>query len=320
MKNLKLWPFLFFMSIILCLSACADFSVRSESSDLSSEHSIGFEDSHIELRHIPPYSGSPYVSINDNIPYFTDEELTAHSFELYSELDDLGRCGVAYACIGSDLMPTEERGSIGQIKPSGWHTTKYNGIIDGNYLYNRCHLIGYQLSGENTNEKNLMTGTRYLNMEGMLPFENMVSDYVKETGNHVFYRVTPVFEGDNLLASGILIEAESVEDHGNGILFCIYAYNVQPDITIDYATGESSLNTDADSIAESSSISESAVLQEQEVISENITYVINRNTGKFHYPTCRSVKDIKEKNRWDYSGTREEVISMGYEPCKQCNP
>lgn len=320
MKNLKLWPFLFFMSIILCLSACADFSVRSEPSDLSPEHSIGFEDSRIELRDIPLYSGSPYVSINDNIPYFTDEELTVQSFELYSELDDLGRCGVAYACIGSDLMPTEERGSIGQIKPSGWHTTKYNGIIDGNYLYNRCHLIGYQLSGENTNEKNLMTGTRYLNMEGMLPFENMVSDYVKETGNHVLYRVTPVFEGDNLLASGILIEAESVEDHGDGILFCIYAYNVQPDITIDYATGESSLNTDADSIAESSSISESAVLQEQEVISENITYVINRNTGKFHYPTCRSVKDIKEKNRWDYSGTREEVISMGYEPCKQCNP
>lgn len=266
----------------------------------------------ISLNDVPAYSGDPYVVINANIPYFSDEDLTTNSFELYSELDELGRCGPACACVGLDLMPTEERGNIGSIKPSGWHTIKYNGIIDGNYLYNRCHLIGYQLSGENTNERNLITGTRYLNVNGMLPFENMVADYVKETGNHVLYRSTPIFDGDNLLASGVLLEAESIEDDGNGVLFCIYAYNVQPSIIINYATGESSLNVNADL--------ESSIEESQEVMPECSTYIINTNTGKFHYPTCKSVKDIKEKNKFEYSGTREEAISMGYIPCKQCNP
>ena len=155
------------------------------------------------LSDVEPYSGSAYVAVNGNIPYFTSSELTTTSFELYSALDSLSRCGTAYACIGQDLMPTEERGSIGSVKPSGWHTVRYNGVVDGNYLYNRCHLIGFQLSGENANERNLITGTRYLNIDGMLPFENMVADYVQETNNHVLYRVTPVFEGDNLLAAGV---------------------------------------------------------------------------------------------------------------------
>lgn len=180
------------------------------------------------------YSEQPYIEINNNVPYFSEADLTTESFELYSDLDEYGRCGTAYANICIDIMPTEERGEIGQIRPSGWHTVKYNDIIDGNYLYNRCHLIGYQLAGENTNEKNLITGTRYLNIQGMLPFENIVTDYVKETGNHVLYRVTPIFEEDNLLASGVLMEAESVEDKGYGVLFCVYVYNVQPGITIDY--------------------------------------------------------------------------------------
>lgn len=188
---------------------------------------------------IPPYEGSAYIEINGNVPSFTEEELVTESYEYYSELDELGRCGTCTASIGTDIMPTEEYGSIGSVKPTGWHTIKYAGIVDGNYLYNRCHLIGFQLTGENANVKNLITGTRYLNIEGMLPFENRVAAYVKETGNHVMYRVTPVFEGDNLLASGVRLEGKSVEDDGKGISFHVYCYNVQPGITIDYATGDS---------------------------------------------------------------------------------
>ncbi|MDO4618531.1 MAG: DNA/RNA non-specific endonuclease [Clostridia bacterium] len=193
------------------------------------------------IENLPPFDGeTPYVVINENNPAFDEDEITNKSFEEYSNLDHLGRVGTATACIGKDIMPTEERGSIGSVKPSGWHTVKYD-IVDGKYLYNRCHLIGFQLTGENANEKNLATGTRFLNTEGMLPFENMVADYVKETGNHVMYRVTPYYDGDNLLASGFGIEALSVEDGGEGICFNIYAYNVQPGIEIDYKTGESSL-------------------------------------------------------------------------------
>lgn len=188
---------------------------------------------------IPAYSGQAYVEVNGNIPYFEDSELSAESYEYYSELDLLGRCGVCMASIGQDIMPTEERGEIGGVRPSGWHTVKYPGMIDGNYLYNRCHLIGYQLAGENANTKNLITGTRYMNTEGMLPFENMVADYVSKTGNHVMYRVTPVFEGDNLLSDGVLMEAKSVEDNGAGVLFNVFCYNVQPGITINYENGES---------------------------------------------------------------------------------
>lgn len=194
----------------------------------------------INLDAMPEYADVAYATINNNIPNFSEDEYTTISFENYSELDDLGRCGVAYACIGTDVMPTEERGEIGQIKPTGWHTVKYD-IVDGKYLYNRCHLIGYQLAGENANERNLITGTRYLNIEGMLDFENEVADYVEETENHVLYRVTPVFKGSNLVASGVQIEAYSVEDNGAGIQFNVYCYNVQPGIEIDYATGESCL-------------------------------------------------------------------------------
>ena len=199
----------------------------------------------ISAADIPAYAGDPYVTINDNEPQFLETDLATSSYEYYSDLDDLDRCGVVYACIGTDLMPTEERGNIGSVKPSGWHTVKYD-IVDGKYLYNRCHLIGYQLSGENANVNNLITGTRYLNVEGMLPFENMVADYVKETENHVLYRVTPVFEGNNLVASGVQIEAQSVEDQGEGILFNVYCYNVQPGVTIDYATGDSVLAENAE--------------------------------------------------------------------------
>lgn len=313
----------------------------NESFDESLSTTVPLVIPEFSLADVPIYSGNPYVVINDNNPYFSENELTVQSFESYSELDDLGRCGTAYACIGLDLMPTEERGDIGSVKPTGWHTVKYNGIVDGNYLYNRCHLIGYQLSGENANERNLITGTRYLNVQGMLPFENMVADYVKETGSHVLYRVTPVFEGGNLLSSGVLMEAKSVEDAGDGILFCVFAYNVQPNIDIDYVTGESSLSQSyqtpepppeptpeptvvptPEPTIEPTPEPEAPIVQEstEEPIPQGTTYIINTNTGKFHYTTCGSVKQMKEENKWQYSGTRDEIVSMGYVPCKKCNP
>lgn len=267
----------------------------------------------ISLSDIPAYSGSPYVAINGNVPFFEDSELTTNSFESYTELDSLGRCGVSVASVGKDIMPTEERGSIGSVKPTGWHTIKYDGV-DGLYLYNRCHLIGYQLTGENANEKNLITGTRYLNVEGMLPFENMVADYVKETNNHVMYRVTPIFEGDNLLASGVLIEAKSVEDKGEGILFNVYCYNVQPGIEIDYATGESSV---IEETGEVTTLSSQPIISGDEMVH---SYVLNTNSKKFHETTCNQVSNISDKNKQEYTGTRSEIISQGYTPCGNCNP
>ena len=199
---------------------------------------IPWEESVMEYE-LPAYSEVAYTEINGNIPFFTEEEMTTEAFEFYSELDLLGRCGSAFANVCQELMPTEERGSIGMVKPTGWHTVKYPEVISDLYLYNRCHLIGYQLTGENANEKNLITGTRYLNVEGMLPFENMVAEYVRETDNHVLYRVTPKFTGNNLVADGVLMEAYSVEDAGEGVSFCVFVYNVQPGVEIDYRTGES---------------------------------------------------------------------------------
>lgn len=201
---------------------------------------INTSDESYDIENLPEYDGNSYVIVNDNIPYFKEEEYTTNSFEKYSELDSLGRCGVASANISKDLMPTEKRGSIGMIKPSGWHTIKYD-HIDGKYLYNRCHLIGYQLTGENANEKNLITCTRSMNTKGMLQFENMVTKYIKDTGNHVLYRVTPVFEGNNLVATGVEMEAYSVEDNGKGIKFNVFVYNIEDGIIIDYKTGDSKL-------------------------------------------------------------------------------
>ena len=216
------------LAILICLLALAALRVLSESTERPA----------VTLADIPEYSGEPYVVLNDNWPDFDVEDLTTEPFEIYSELDSLGRCGVAYAHVCLEIMPTEERGNIGQVKPSGWQTVKYD-FVDGKYLYNRCHLIGYQLAGENAHERNLITGTRYMNVAGMLPFENMVDSYVEETGNHVLYRVTPIFEGNNLVASGVQMEGFSVEDEGEGICFNVFVYNVQPGVVIDYATGNS---------------------------------------------------------------------------------
>ena len=265
------------------------------------------------LSDVPEYSGLAYIGVNQNQPFFTADELTDESYEYYSPLDGLGRCGVAVASVGRDLMPTEERGAIGMIKPSGWHTVKYD-CVDGKYLYNRCHLIGFQLTGENANESNLITGTRYLNIEGMLPFENMVADYVKETSNHVLYRVTPIFEENNLVAAGVLMEGYSVEDKGAGVCYCVFAYNVQPGVTIDYATGESQS-------APTESATDPMYQSDKTPNAEgSYNYIVNANTGKFHYPDCPSVGKMKESNKIYSNATREELISQGYSPCGRCHP
>lgn len=304
----------------------------------------------VSLDAIPAYDGKAYVAINNNEPFFTDSDMTTTAFENYSDLDSLGRCGVAYANICKEIMPTEERGKIGMIKPSGWHTVKYD-VIKDRYLYNRCHLIGYQLAGENANPKNLITGTRYLNVEGMLPFENLVADYVNNTGNHVLYRVTPMFSGSNLVANGVLIEAKSVEDNGGGILFNVYCYNVQPGVGINYENGDSwldgttpqeqSAQTDtpqnegsqssAGSVAgasaggsgSSSSTTGSASSGSDSSAAENSvsdssnseTMVHITATGKkYHRAGCRTLK------KSDTEVTLDEAKSMGLSPCGICNP
>lgn len=233
-SNFKLYIFLLIISI---------YSVNYYRYNI--EPNINTSDSYkmisYNISEIPEYNGESYIIINNNIPYFTEEEMNTNSFESYSNHDILGRCGVALANISKDMMPTEKRESIGMVKPTGWHTVKYD-IVDGKYLYNRCHLIGYQLTGENANEKNLITCTRHMNTVGMLQFENKVAEYIKRTNNHVLYRVTPIFEENNLLASGVQMEALSLEDNGEGIKFNVYVYNIQEGITINYSDGESSLS------------------------------------------------------------------------------
>ena len=268
--------------------------------------------SYVSLDAIPAYDGKAYVAVNNNEPFFSDSDMTTTAFENYSDLDSLGRCGVAYANICKDIMPTEERGKIGMIKPSGWHTVKYD-VIKDRYLYNRCHLIGYQLAGENANPKNLITGTRYLNVEGMLPFENLVADYVNNTGNHVLYRVTPMFSGSNLVANGVLIEAKSVEDNGGGILFNIYCYNVQPGVGINYENGDSWLEGTTGS---ASSGSDSSAVENSAADSSNSETMVHITaTGKkYHRAGCRTLK------KSDTEVTLDEAKSMGLSPCGICNP
>lgn len=277
------------LALLLALAGCAG--------EMSAPAEFSYES-------VPAYTDEPYVMLNGNVPYFTQDELTTEAFEYYSELDALNRCGVAYANICRELMPTEERGSIGQVKPTGWHTVRYDDLISDNYLYNRCHLIGFQLAGENANEKNLITGTRYLNIKGMLDWENTVADYVKETDNHVLYRVTPWFEGEELVARGVLMEGWSVEDAGEGVCFCVFAYNVQPGIEIDYATG--------DSHAVNEPVSEDTDTETGETC-----YIGNVNSKAFHLPTCGNLP--LEKNQVRFS-SRSAAIAEGYHACDSCKP
>jgi len=273
--------------------------------------------SSFDLASIPEYSGKPYVAVNGNNPYFTESDYTTVAFENYSQLDSKGRCGVAFANICLDIMPTEERGNIGSVKPSGWHTVKYE-IVDGKYLYNRCHLIGFQLAGENANEQNLITGTRYMNVDGMLPFENMVAAYVKETENHVLYRVTPIYDGNNLLASGVLMEGWSVEDNGEGICFNVFCYNVQPGIKIDYATGDSETEDGSAPYGSSAVVTKPKQETTPQTDTNTTTYIGNKNSKKFHYPYCHSVDQMKETNKKYMTCTRDQAISQGYSPCGNC--
>lgn len=299
MKKIKILAM--FLIVMIMLVACAIPVKNNRENEIDSQNMHSAES--ITLAGVPEYSGEPYVVLNDNEPNFTDADMADGAFEFYSELDTNGKCGYAEANIGQELMPTEERGSIGQVKPSGWQTVKYDNV-EGKYLYNRCHLIGFQLTGENANEKNLITGTRYMNTEGMLPFENMVADYIKETGNHVLYRVTPIYEGDNLVASGVQMEAKSIEDDGEGICFHVYVYNVQPGIEIDYATGESRLKEN----------------KEETLAGKTATYILNTNSKKFHEKECSGASDIKSENKQIYQGIRDDLVSQGYEPCGRCNP
>ena len=289
----RVLPLLFLF--VLLLTGCEESVVPAASYDLDE---------------IPAYAGEPYVTVNANQPFFEETDYTTEAFETYSELDALGRCGPAWACVGTELMPTEERESISSVTPSGWINAEY----DGQYLYNRCHLIGFQLTGENANERNLITGTRSMNVDGMLPFENLVADYVKETDNHVLYRVTPIFEGDNLVASGVLMEAYSVEDSGEGVTFCVYAYNVQPGITIDYATGASAAGGEEVPQPSIPAQTTSGSAEEQGI------YVLNTSSMKFHLPTCSGVESMSPSNRQDYTGSRQDLIDQGYSPCGICKP
>lgn len=254
---------------------------------------------------VPAFSGDPYVAIHENVPEFSEDDYTVDAYEHYGDLDKLGRCTQAIACVGVELMPTEDRESISSVKPSGWVQAQYD-IVDGKSLYNRCHLIGFQLTGENANERNLITGTRYMNVEGMLPFENMIADYVKETENHVLYRVTPVYDGTNLVARGVQLEALSMEDNGEGICFNVYVYNHQPGIVINYADGSSALET-----------------ADEEQVTEQTgdrTYVLNTNSKKFHLSTCAQADSISEENREEFHGDRQTLIDQEYVPAGCCKP
>lgn len=260
-----------------------------------------------QVTEVPEYNGNAYTVINENTPEFSEK--TTKVFTKLSELDSLGRCGVAYGCYGPETIAEVKRGAIGHIRPSGWKTVKYPDLIDGNYLYNRCHLIMWKLSGILDDERNLITGTRYMNTEGMLPFEEKIVDYVEDTGHHVMYRVTPVYHDDELVARGVQMEAQSVED--NKFKINVYCYNIQPGIEIDYQTGESKRADEIPQLEDK----QPSPLPEGE-----ITYILNRKSQKFHLPDCKSVSKISVKNREEYKGNREYLLSIGYEPCKNCNP
>lgn len=296
---------------------------------------------------LPQFTELPFVEVNGNVPIFHDYEITEKEYKIFSGLDNLGREGFAQALVGPDMLPDSERESIGDIRPSGWpenmEDINYGGeLIEGNYLYNRCHLLGFQYSGENDNRYNLITGTRFLNVQGMLPFETQITEYVERTNNHVLVRVTPIFVGDNLLASGVQMEALSVEDKGKEVSFNIYVFNVQPGIEIDYSTGASHLEGEAEqSTAPGTAVSETTIIETTvpatttpvteapvtatpvpvtEAPQQSYNYVLNTNTRKFHYSWCGSVKQMKPKNTSYYNGTRDEIIAMGYSPCARCKP
>lgn len=335
-KILKLKHSLIMMlGVLLCLSGLISCSItidlstdnngqvieNSNNTNSSTSNTTTTDSSNITINNIPEYSGDDYIILNNNVPNFSDSDLTTTSFEEYAPLDDLGRCGVAYSNIGTDIMPTEKRESISSVKPSGWQPVKYD-IVEGKYLYNRSHLIGYQLTAENANDRNLITGTRYFNATLMLPYENMVADYIKETNNHVLYRVTPVFEGNNLVATGVQMEAKSVEDNGEGIEFNVFVYNVQPGITIDYATGNSALSgeeinstdsSNTSSASNNNSISSSNTPSSNNTTSTEETIIRGNSKSKiYHCPGQRDYENMADSDYLVNFNSEEEAIAAGY--------
>ena len=299
--KLKITALILAAALLLC--SCKKADISQVTSPGQSEAGITLNKAvGLEAEDIPDYSGKPYIVINNNAPDFKQSELKAKPYEHYAELDRYGRCRESVACIGKELMPKDERETISEVKPTGWHSIRFS-FIDGESLYNRCHLIGFQLTGENANEKNLITGTRYLNIEGMLPFENMTAEYIRETGNHVLYRVTPIYSGTELVARGVQMEAYSVEDVGRGLCFNVFCYNVQPNVKIDYKTGEAE-----------------ATVKETTTKKIEAAYVINKKSGKIHRPDCSGVKTMSDKNKLFSNESVDELIAEGYTPCGECRP
>ena len=307
--RVKRWLCLLLILVFFSVQGCSDSKHLAESMP---------EDI---LREIPVYQGDPSVEVHGNVPYF--KETMATAFDGYGPLDELGRCTMAYACIGKESMPAQPRESISSVYPSGWNDARYSDI-DGEKLFNRCHLIGFQLTGQNENARNLITGTRYMNIEGMLPFENTVAEYVRSTGNHVMYRVTPVYEGSNPIAAGVLMEAKSVED--SAVQYCVFCYNVQPGIEIDYTTGESFGENRIEEVMPLGHTkpfpanTESSGTDRSTASNRKKEYVLNKKSKRFHYPECAGVSQMKESNRQYTDLSREELINAGYKPCGDCQP
>ena len=330
MKNLFKFKktLIMIIGVLLCLSGFMGCSSTYDPSTDSKGQSVEDSNSNnilltnpntnddISISNIPEYSGEDYIILNNNIPNFSDSDLTTTSFEEYSPLDSLGRCGVAFANIGTDIMPTEKRESISSVKPGGWNSAEYpTDVIKGKYLYNRSHLIGFQLTAENANERNLITGTRYFNATLMLPYENMVADYIKETNNHVLYRVTPVFKGNNLVATGVQIEAKSVEDNGEGIEFNVFIYNIQPGITIDYVTGDSALSGEEITKTEPSNTSSNPTTNNSNTSTSSTEKTVirgNSNSKIYHCPGQRDYENMADSKFLVNFNSEQEAIDAGY--------
>ena len=323
MKKLNiLFPVLLLLAVLLGCPETAEAGIE----EAIPRSSITFEE-------LPEYIGEDFAILHDNIPEFTLWQLKTEAFVSFSPLDALGRTGPGFACLGKETLPQESRGSIGSIQPSGWQTVRYDDLIADKYLYNRCHVIAFALCGDNATPENLFTGTRYLNITLMTQLENSISQYIQGTGNHVLYRVTPIYQGQNLVASGVQMEGYSIEDHGQTICFNVFVYNIQPGVLIDYKTGESRRDPEyvvptpspAESHAPAEEETETLLFSTEDVEAEapartSITYVLNTNTMRFHFPYCSSVNSMSERNRQDFTGTREEALALGYQSCRLCNP
>lgn len=326
--------------VLALVLMCSVFVITAAADEENGEYTVQVQIpvSTLQVASIAEYTDRDYIEINNNVPDFYLWQITKTPYIIFSAFDELGRTGAGMACLGTETLPTEARSEIGDIRPTGWHTTRYDDLIEDRYLYNRTHVLGFMLSGDNNTPENLFTGTRYLNAGTMLQFEILVCNYIEKTGNHVIYRVTPIYRDDDLVATGVQMEAWSVEDSGAGVCFNVFLYNIQPGILIDYSNGDSKEDSayvpvsatpvlpllvmgEVEGNVPDRSIPTDAPAEEQPLEETAVvTYVLNTNTRKFHLPNCPSVTDMKEKNREDFYGTRDEVIAAGYQPCGRCHP